>query len=105
MREDEFPEETVSRRNEARSKAIEAAQELWDSYAAADDDFSATVVTGVVLIAEGVLPSGFPSIAWLAGNGQPPGSDGVTGLARHRIDGMCRHVIRESYDSEAGAHE
>lgn len=96
--ESEYPEEQREARNEAREQAIIAGQRLWDSYAVVDDDYGGAIVTGYVVIVEAVLPNGYTSVAWMGGNGQPPGSQGLTGLASHRVDGLCRHVIREIYD-------
>ena len=102
--EHDYPPEQRDLRNQARQAALDAGAKLWDSYAVADDDFSGVVVTGYVLIAEGVLPSGYTSVAWSWGNGQPPGTDGLTGLAIHRVDGLLRHVVREIY-GDRGASE
>lgn len=104
--EEQYPIEQRELRNAARLKAIESAQELWDSYGVVDEDYSGAVVTGYVLVAEAVLPSGYTSIAWCAGNGQPPSMEGTgyTGLAAHRVDGMVRAVIR-SVDHDTGATE
>jgi hypothetical protein len=99
-----FPAEQREIRNQARAEAVEAGQRLWQSYGVVDDAYDGAVVTGFVLVVEAVLPSGYTSIAWCSGNGQPPGTEGITGLPRHRVDGMVRHVIREVYD-DAGASE
>lgn len=76
--------------DEARADMLAACAKWIDQW----DDFQGSIVTGFVVIVETLVGTDSPVLSFASGNGAAT-DDQAGGLARWRIDGMCREVSNE----------